>query len=252
LGIFDRFFEKTFGPQLESIAKSNALLEAIESHSREYFFGEIPSLARLPSDVKQAYIDELNRVVSEIFEAKDSFLEMRAQLVSHALLYAHVNVLSMTEDGKVQLGYGDERFISGELHHHIRKLWTHCVPLTSEPFPGKAEDTDKELLQLVGQHGAFALYYMNGLNKVRVGHFKDFIEERDWFRPLVRSLMILSENSYRSEIGLPSLLEKSHDEEALTILPQYVTGGHKDPYTEWKQNIQSLVLLDGVSESLLS
>jgi hypothetical protein len=57
---------------------------------------------------------------------------------------------------------------------------------------------------------------------------------KDWLRPLVTSLLIFSEDTYRREIGLPSLLPGPTDGLMHSTFVNMVLRGDKNPLLEWE------------------
>src|SRR5262249_43656769 len=99
------------------------------------------------------------------------------------------------------------RYVSGELHNHIRSCAAHCKELAEELWRNPNE-SDDDLYEYARQRSIYYNYVMNGINQLR-HDFDDFAggKDRDWLRPFSKSMMIWHEDIYRSKIGLPTLFE---------------------------------------------
>jgi hypothetical protein len=99
------------------------------------------------------------------------------------------------------------RYVSGELHHHIRSCAAHCKEL-AEKLWRSPDTSDGELYEYTRQRSIYYNYVLNGINLLR-DDFDDFAggKDRDWLRPFNKSMMIWHEHLYRSKIGLPTLFD---------------------------------------------
>jgi hypothetical protein len=81
------------------------------------------------------------------------------------------------------------------------------------------------------------LYFLNGMNLVRFV-FKDKDEDngKDWFRPLIMSMLIDSEHTYRKKLGLPTLLPNDVVAIMHSTFMNIVAGGVGNSLFQWEDS----------------
>jgi hypothetical protein len=142
-------------------------------------------------------------------------------------------VLCLKPDEKAQSYYSGARYISADLHRHIRACAQHHDELKRIVWE-HPEFTDEELVANANARAAVWLYYANGLNIVRSEFGEQLIKGKDWYRPYIVSAMIFQENNYRREIGLPSLAPDSILPLEHSTFRTFVAGGDRNPLYEWE------------------
>jgi len=205
--------------------------QALERHLIDGFNASM--MRDLSPEGKQAIAGRLAKKIDGITQAKEPFLQCRMEFAGTAVAYAELQVLCLLESEKPKISHCRSPYISGELHRHIRK----CVPYNEDLkwVVGKYPDcTDRDLIA----HGNFFcaenIYYLDGLNLLR-REFKDYDTDpaKDWLHPLITSLLIFAENTYRGKIGLPSLTP-SYEALRLSTMMNFVRDGHSNPLHEWE------------------
>ncbi len=207
---------------------------ALTQHNTEYFYGDIQSLSQLNESTKKEMINGMVVSLQSIYAAENPFLKMREVLTECIISSAELTVLSLKEEHKSQMWYADDPRISGELHQHIRQLWEHNDQLKEMNWTFGNKSTDEELIAYCNVQGAVCVYLTNAMNYVRTIGFDDIVKSKDWLRPFELSMMIWSEDQFRSKIGLPSLLGDSMDGFKHSTFMNLVVNGHKNPYYEWE------------------
>jgi len=77
-------------------------------------------------------------------------------------------------------------------------------------------------------------YLMHCMNVVRADFDDVDLGAEDWFRPFMKSMLIVHEHDYRSKIGLPPLLPDEKLAQRHQTFFTYVVEGHRDPLSRWE------------------
>ena len=128
--------------------------------------------------------------------------------------------------------YADCPHISGELHLHIRALSDYNTELKELKWSNVGLK-DEDLVSFCNSRSALLLFYMNGINMVRI-EFKDRHSTKDWFKPFLRAMLIWDEDTYRHQIGLPSLLPNDLKALEYSTFMNMVVNGVQNPLYEWE------------------
>lgn len=205
----------------------------LASHNEKYF-GPGAVWDKFTPESKGKFTGWLVERIFTVYQAADPFAATRLELA--AMVYAHAELTVLNQEPLTQ----PSRFVSGELYKHIRACTPHCNELAEELWRNP-QSSDKELYQYARQRSVYFNYMLNGINLLRY-EFDDFAggAGRDWMRPFSRSMMIWKEDTYRSKIGLPTLL----DDEILRALPhstffEIVRSGARNPLFEWENDYGS-------------
>ncbi|GGY10517.1 hypothetical protein GCM10007160_42160 [Litchfieldella qijiaojingensis] len=213
--------------------RSSPLGIALENHSREYFYGENELLGGFSEEGKQNIIGDFYQKIIALSTDENAFLTYREQLATYVCEYASFQVLCLKEDEKKDSFYSDCPYISAELYKHTQILSEHNDLLKEHKWKN-GEVSDEEFIALCNARCAVLLYCINGLNIVRI-EFKDVIEEKDWLRPFIKSMLIWEEDTYRQKISLPSLLPNDLDGLWHSTFMNIVVNGAANPYYEWEK-----------------
>jgi hypothetical protein len=228
MGLLKRFSERRASKKF----LQSPFGQALHRHTIDGFHSSI--LRDLSPEGKQEIVQTLGNKIDGIFQAEEPFLKCREEFGGAAVAYADLQVLCLLENEKAGVPQFQSPYISGELHRHIRK----CVPHNEDlkqfvwRFP---ESTDKDLIAHGNFRCAVNVYYLNGLNLVRK-EFKDYdtSPNKDWLQPLLISLLIFYENTYRNKIGLPSLTPTPWDALRHSTMMDLVMSGHSNPLYQWE------------------
>jgi hypothetical protein len=166
----------------------------------------------------------------------DQFAAMRLELA--AMTYCHTQLLVLLK-GPIS-DWMRSRYFSVELHKHIRQCAPHCKELAEEMWRSP-NGTNADLYTYAQARSVYYNYVLNDINLLRY-EFDDFAggPDRDWLRPLSKSMLIWHEDLYRSKIGLPTLFENK----IIGSLPHstfftLVHDGVRNPLFEWELNYGS-------------
>ena len=202
------------------------------THNEQYF-GPTAVWGGFSPETKQQIIEWLMERIVGVYGAPDPLREMRLELAAMASCYAELTIL-------LKGPFPDElqsRYISGELHNHIRSCSAHCKELAEEVLRNPA-GSDAALYGYTNARSVYYTYVLNGISLLRYD-FDDFAggQERDWLRPFVKSMLIWHEDIYRSKINLPRLFE----DDVLSALQHstffnLVRNGVRNPLSEWESD----------------
>ncbi|HOO50820.1 MAG TPA: hypothetical protein PLK94_05970 [Alphaproteobacteria bacterium] len=208
---------------------------AVKELAQKYFYGE-SILAGLSEETKNDRIVDLFRIFEAIEKSENQFLAYREQLASQAYAYAKYQVLCLTKDEKKEHPmFQDEKYISGELHKHIKEIADKKEEFQKIKWENDENLSDEDWISICNTRSALYLFYLNALNILRM-QLNDYSEKKDWFKPLVRSMCIWAEDTYRSDIGLPSFLPGSLDGLKHSTFFNLVTNGHENPLYEFEKH----------------
>jgi hypothetical protein len=196
-GTVERFMQKRAAIRFHR----SPLGQDLRRHTTFYFEKSI--LRGLPQESKDRLTEDFYGRIIAIAQSDNPFMHCREQIADYAISYANFQVLSLKPEEQAE-GSHDSPYISGQLHVHIRECSAHNDEL-SQLLWKHPEVSDQDLIERANAKCAVYLYFLNGLNRVRY-EFKDYepAEGKDWFRPVIRSMLISEEANYRRKIGLPS------------------------------------------------
>lgn len=211
----------------------STLGQALKQHTEHYFYRNIASLAGMSEEAKQKIVADFYTQVFSIDQDEDPFLRLRKLLATYVLEFSQLQVLCLTEEEKAGQFYADCPYISGELHHHIRTLAEHNEDLKQLQW-AHDDITDDNLIGYCNQRTAVLLFYMNGMNIIRIER-GDSDSPKDWFRPFLQSMLIWDEDNCRKQIALPSLLPGELDGLKHSTFMNMVVNGFRNPLYEWEK-----------------
>jgi len=223
-------------------SKDAVLEEALQEHTAAYFHSG-HTLSSFSPEARQRIVNDLRQRISEIWASPTGKQELRRLIAEYVLLYAALTVFALTEDEKVMMEYGRNPYISGQLHHHIRRAGELHDEMRGQVDRGLS---DHELVAFANTRAAIMLYYANALNMVRIRR-GDTLPRRDWYKPFVEAMLVWEEDNARERLGLPRLVPGE-----LHGLPYYgflevVLAGENDPVRRWQQKFPQLHLDGNVS-----
>jgi hypothetical protein len=220
----EKFWKSEFGQRLTA-------------HNEQYF-GPGSVWEGFSLETRQELCGWLLQRIFGVYEAADAFSAMRLELAAMVSCHAQLVILLRNPVND----WSQSRYISGEVHLHIRSCAAHCdIPELAEELWRSPQASDADLYGLARQRSIYYDYVFNGINLLRYD-FDDFAggKDRDWLTPFVRSMMIWHEHVYRSKIGLPTLFEdkliKAHPHSDFFTL---VHNGVRNPLFEWETKFGS-------------
>lgn len=202
---------------------------------QEYFYGEV-ILAGLSEKTKNERIFDLFRIFEVIEKSENQFLAYREQLASQAYAYASYQVLCLTEEEKKEHPlFQNEKYISGELYKHIQAIADKKEELKKIKWENNENTSNDDLISICQTKSALYLFYLNALNALRI-QLNDYSEKKDWLTPLVQSMCIWAEDTYRGDVGLPRLLPGQLDGLKHSTFFNLVQNGHENPLYEFEKH----------------
>jgi hypothetical protein len=225
---------------------------ALHQHTQD-FFSSKTIFGNCSPDQKQRITEAFGNIIAEIlqvpnplvvdvdyehFEIGVDRLKLREKLAEMTYAYAELAVLCFVPEEMSNLNYGP--YVSGELSQHIHRCARHSTELNRE-LSKDPYITAQELIEIRDARIAILRYFLDGLNLVRI-EYGDYetVPEKDWLRPFTVSALICCENTYRKEIGLPSLLPDPYDAVKHFMFTSWVVDGAKNPLFEWEAHHQQV------------
>lgn len=213
---------------------AKAISAAFSGRTQKYLNETI--LRGLHPELKENMVEQfMNRLIA-IEKAPNPFLAFREELGNTAIAYADLQVLCLTPEEKAET-FGEIRYISGELSSYIRQ----CAKFNQDVARiiwEQSRCTDDELFHFTKVNGAVLLYYLNGLNLVRVATKIDppaHSAGKDWFQPFIRSMLISAEHAARQKLGLPTLCADDIAPLRHSSFVAIVARGAANPLFEWER-----------------
>jgi hypothetical protein len=230
--MFNNILKRIQEAQTASAWQRSPLGQALTAHVNKYFT-EYPPFADMDAEDKQKLLTDSYQWVNEVLQSENPVMKLREMLASSVAAFTELSVLCLTEEEKRDQFFADCPYISGQLHREIEKAVPHVEFLREAKweFP---DLSGEELVALCNARSGRSLFYVNGLNQVRV-ELKDCDKQKDWFRPFLRAEMILREHLYREKIGPPSLLSDKSDGLKYSTFFNLVLNGAHNPYYEWEK-----------------
>lgn len=221
--IFDSIKEKI----MSYLWARSELGRNLNSYNENFFFSEANILNSFSEKKKYELMGKLYKEVIGITSSENSLLDLRNKLVEYVLEYAQIQVICLTLKDKEESIHSE--YVSGQLYPFIQKLAGSIESL--EEYILKETPTDEELMQACNVKCTLLIYYINGLNVLRID--MDDHKKEDWLRPFILSMMIVYEDNFRKSINLPSLLKQNLDNLNHSTFMNVVRSGADNPYEVW-------------------
>ena len=183
--------------------------------------------------------DELLPVLS----ARDKRRECRKLLVGAALLYSDYHVIMVPPAPEPDTtGFRGLQGISGELWNYRLEIARHHDSIRNLLSDSSLELDEKNAGDAVIILGAKSNYHLNMANTLRIC-LNDYNHEldKDWFRPMLHSVSVYSENKIRKMIGMPTTLDD--DIVAIThrTMADLILSGVQFPDLAWREHYRSQI-----------
>ncbi|GAB1266722.1 hypothetical protein [Aurantivibrio infirmus] len=216
--------------------KNSSIGGALVKHSQD-FFSNSGYLSHFTEENKQNIILDLYQKVFELSDKENPFLSMRKILADSVCGYAQYKVLCVTEEEKSTQFYSDCPYVSCELKNKLIEYSAYDDELGELVWKDNSF-TSEDLISFCNVRSIVYLYYVNGLNYVRA-EFKDVDNQKDWFRPFIKAMLIWEEEQVRKKLKLPSLLPNTLDALRYSTFMNMVISGDKNPYYEFEKEWSS-------------
>jgi hypothetical protein len=178
--------------------------------------------------------------LASIVSAPDPIMALRTALVEYVLLYADLQILSLTEVEKEGMFYGANPYISGAIHHRVLEASGHVEEAATYSWQYGPVGPE-EMMDFANTRSAIMLFYANGLNMCRIDA-GDHDPAKDWFRPFVEASLVASEDRMRENLGMDRLVPGGVHALPYGIFFEYIVGGERNPFFKWTQDWPDLYL----------
>lgn len=212
--------------------KQSALGQALALHTQEYFYKGI-ALSHFSQASKDNLVADFYGKIIAIGQAPNPVMACREMLTEHVLHFAGLATLCLKENEKADQFYAANPYISGTIWHHIER----AVENNQEMAQAKWANPDLDAADLVAYantRSALMLYYVNGLNMVRM-ELGDRDPQKDWFRPFVEACMVVEEDRQRDKLGLEPLCPGVIRSLPYSLFLNFVVDGIQHPFFHWVQ-----------------
>lgn len=209
---------------------SSPMGRQLADHTRKYF--AMDRLAGLDEPYRLKLIGDFHGEAFRIVTDANPLLALRAKLAAYVYAFAEYQVLCLTEEEQ-NAGLHASPYISAQLHHRILQAVDH-VDMLAEVRWKVPDATSADFIDFCNTRSLIYLYYINGLNLVRIA-LGDVDSERDWLMPFVTAMLVWREETLRHQLGLPSLLDNARDAFRYSTFHNLVTEGVRNPYFEWER-----------------
>ncbi len=149
------------------------------------------SISSFSAEAKKRIREDLYSEIASILHTENGFMVLREKLAALAYSYASLQVLSLKENEK-NSPPKDGPYISGKLHHRITELVDFNDDL-KKIVQNAGIDSADEIISICNARYVMKLLHLNSVNILRTVS-KDIAEDRDWFRPFVKSMLIYQED----------------------------------------------------------
>lgn len=229
MGLFDDLKARGAVRKFEKTTLGKALAE----HTKAYFYsGEV--LSSISQERKQQLVEDLYAKVMDVLASPDGRSKLRNFLAEYLLMFAQLQVLCLTEGEKAEAFYAANPLISGELHRHIVEAAKHHKELAELAWQHENMSAE-ELIAFANKRSALMLYYLNGLNMVRI-ETGDRGAPKDWFLPFVEAMLVWEEDCLRERLLLPRLTSEPLHALAYSTYLNMVVDGEANPFFAWTQH----------------
>ena len=195
------------------------------------FFTNTP-LSQFSEQGKEQLASDLLELVSEITRHENPFTKFRQEIAAFASKYAGLEVLLLLPTDTKEPFFASP-YISCALRPYIRQC-THNKEI-AEYVSEYPDNPDPSLIAFVSGRALICQFYLNGLQDIR-SEFEEFELKKEWFRPLVKSMMIWQEDVHRSKLGLPRLCPDLLVAIQHSTFFKIVYDGHDNPFFEWERH----------------
>jgi hypothetical protein len=202
----------------------------LRDHVNNYFTNT--PLGEFSEQGKEQLARLLLELVSEIVQNENPFAKFRQEIAAFASKYAELEVLLLLPTDTKDPFFASP-YISCALRPYVRQS-KHNKEIAEHIFE-YPEDSDSKLLYFVSSRALIYQFYLNGLQGIR-NEFEDCGSKKDWFRPLVKSMLIWQEDVHRSKLGLPRLCPGILVAVQHSTFFEIVYDGHVSPLFEWERN----------------
>ena len=198
------------------------------SHNENFIPNSI--LVSYPEDQKEAFKAALLQNFFDVINNENPLECLRKLFADYVLNWAMFQIMCLTEADKSGASFGNSTYISGQLYKNIRELTS--IEDALGKFAWENPDlTDEDLLLFCNAQAAINVYFINGLNILRL-ELNDMSENKDWLHPFQESALIFEEYQLRKKLNLAQLVPSDAEAIKHSLFAKYVVEA-ESPYYEW-------------------
>jgi hypothetical protein len=221
--------------------RDNPALQAAVLRAAEIYDG-LPGKAFIDETSRRRQARQLYLDLHEIFGAASPTAIVRQKIASEMLRFALFQVLLIPPPPQADdSGLRGLPGISGELGKQLRKIVKHNSELHAELFEGiesvDDDNDDETIVRLLKRSFWQARWSLDSYNAVRKD-IGDVPETNDWYKPFMFAACANQENTYRTDVGMPSAFEfpaAAAAPVAYSLFTDIVLSGSPDPLAEWSE-----------------
>jgi hypothetical protein len=227
--------------------KNNPALSALHMRS-EKLISEIRREG-VDEDIARGWAQQTFEHLLPALNSKAPKIECRRLLVEWALLDSDYKVMLIPPSPELDwTGLRGLRGISGELREHGVELAGKYAPIRDVIHATSVEVTETTSRNTIVALALQSSYLVNMANTARVA-IDDYHHDMDmdWFRPMIYSFCVSSENTLRKLIGLPTSPDDDMAALMHSTMMHDVLGGSRFPDMNWRESYR-----DQIKRGLLS
>lgn len=210
--------------------KRSTLGQALAMHTRD-FFHKGHALSHFSQENKDRLIQDFYSKVVALGASENPVMACREMLAEYVLAFTGLSVLCLKEDEKQNQFYADNPYITGTIWHHIERAVENNEEMAQTKW-ANPDFTAEDLVAYANTRSALMLYYVNGLNMVRM-ELGDRDPQKDWFKPFVEAMMVVEEDRQREKLGLEQLCPGVVRSLPYQLMLNFVVDGVRQPFYEW-------------------
>jgi hypothetical protein len=195
----------------------------------------------IAEDVVRGWALQTFQQLLPALNSRDPKIECRKLLVEWALLHSDYEVMMIPPPPEPdRTGLRGLQGISGKLSEHKVELARRYEPIKDALHAASAEVNEKNAQDAILLLANQTSYLVNMANTARIA-IDDYHHdlEMDWFRPMIYSFCVSSENTLRKLIGLPT----TSDEDMAALMHQTmmleVLNGNRFPDVKFREHYQN-------------
>lgn len=189
-------------------------------------------------DVARDWARQMFAHLLPALNSRDARIEYRKLLVESALLSSDYNVMMIPPAPEPDwTGLRGLPGISGELPKYKVRLAEVYAPIRDLLHAGSLEINQTTVQDTILVLATQAGYLVNMANTARIA-IDDYHHDlgKDWFRPMMYSFAVSSENGLRRRIGLPVSLDEEIAAITHKTMADVVLSGSRFPDVTWREH----------------
>jgi hypothetical protein len=222
--------------------KNNPVLSALHKHSEKLISEITQQGGMLEKDVR-AWAQQTFEVLIPALNSKNPKIECRKLLVGWALIHSDYQVMMVPPSPEPDwTNLRGLKGVSGELWEARLELARVYEPIR-DVVHGASLGMDKEgvagAIQGLACQSCYLVNMADGARIMSNDYHHD--ADMDWFRPMMYSFQVSSENKLRKLIGLPTSLDDDMAALMHATMMHEVLGGSRFPDVNWRETYRDQI-----------